>query len=317
MFKYSFYLLPTFDSNFVPLHSSVFCIPRRDETLFIHLMSFSINDYISVSRKVKTLYTPESVDLETTVIESQDVIFPPQSLEQELRKSLSRTSNLDPEDESVIICGKNDTVTNSVIDIVPGLGHINLPFGSTESTAAVRPETAADFSVSVTKSTTSVTQGKVHVVKDIGDGTVSIATTTFCSLSHSVLSTASWDGSKPNAKCKTVLYTINRKPIICENPFRKVFARRKEFYQSREDRDATSPELSSNKLIWRHSNHNCRRLTCPPAPGPEAAHQAPDTEGSSPHKYFTLNANIEPFDPFIIKHDISRGLDAKRFVYLL
>ena len=61
-------------------------------------------------------------------------------------------------------------------------------------------------------------------------------------------------------RCKTVLYTVNRKPIICENPFRKVFAARKEFYQSREQREKISPETSSKKLIWRHNNHNCKRF---------------------------------------------------------
>ena len=68
------------------------------------------------------------------------------------------------------------------------------------------------------------------------------------------------DHSSRLSRCKTVLYTVNRKPIICENPFRKVFAARKEFYQSREQRDKISPETSSKKLIWRHNNHNCKRF---------------------------------------------------------
>ena len=120
-----------------------------------------------------------------------------------------------------------------------------------------------------------------------------------------------------------MLYTINRKPIICENPFRKVFAKRKEFYQSRGARDNTSPETSSKKLIWRHSNHNCRRLSThdhstvsPPAPPVLSPCYNPPQPDPSP-KYFTLNANIEPFDPFIIKHDISHGLDPNRLVRVL
>ena len=125
-----------------------------------------------------------------------------------------------------------------------------------------------------------------------------------------------------SCRCKTVLYTINRKPIICENPFRKVFAKRKEFYQSREDRDKVSPETSSKKLIWRHSNHNCRRLSkCEqPYMAPAASPIVQDSLSNldsrnlpeTNPKFFTLNANIEPFDPFIIKHDISRGLDPNR-----
>ena len=103
-------------------------------------------------------------------------------------------------------------------------------------------------------------------------------------------------------RCKTVLYTVNRKPIICENPFRKVFAARKEFYQSREQREKISPETSSKKLIWRHNNLTCKRL----------AESPPRSEDVPPQKYFTLNANIEPFDPFIIKHDLRSGLNLSR-----
>ena len=221
------------------------------------------------SRKVKTLYTPDQSKVETTVIERDDVFFPPESLEQEIQQSIADLS------DDVIICGKNDTVSKSYIDIVPDLGNLNLPFGSVKSISEQsKPETG----LSVTRSTTSLTQGKLHVVKDCGDGNISIATTTFCGVRHSVLSTTSNSESKPNARsdisillliqstplfrCKTVLYTVNRKPIICENPFRKVFAARKEFYQSREQREKISPETSSKKLIWRHNNHNCKRFVC-------------------------------------------------------
>ena len=70
-------------------------------------------------------------------------------------------------------------------------------------------------------------------------------------------------------RCKTVLYTVNRKPIICENPFRKVFAARKEFYQSRELREKNKTETSSKKLIWRHNNLSVRTcLTISPGARP-------------------------------------------------
>ena len=138
------------------------------------------------ARKVKTLYTPDQTKLETTVIEREDVFFPPESLEQEIQQSISDLT------DDVIICGKNDTVSKSYIDIVPGLGQLNLPFGKTES--------ISESGLSVTKSTTSVTQGKLHVVKDVGGGNISIATTTFCGVRHSVLSTTSNSQSKPSAR---------------------------------------------------------------------------------------------------------------------
>jgi len=277
-------------------------------------------------RTVQTLYTPTDAKVEATVIQTEDVFFPQDALEQELCKSIVNSTDVDLEDKSLIICGNNDRISQSYIDIVPGIGCVNLPFGATKSNLNSEDSPRLDdISVSVTKSTTSVTQGKVHVVKEVGDGTISIATTTFCGISHSVTSNSSSSNGKPNARCKTVLYTINRKPIICENPFRKVFAKRKEFYQSREDRDKVSPETSSKKLIWRHSNHNCRRLSkCEqPYMAPAAPAASPIVQDSLSNldsrnlpetnpKFFTLNANIEPFDPFIIKHDISRGLDPNR-----
>ena len=149
----------------------------------------------SVSRKIHTLYSPGDVDVQATVIESDDVFFPPESLEEELRKSLARTSG-DLDTENMIICGNNETVTKHCIDIVPGFGPISLPFGSTtksqgsDSASGIPEINFDDMEVTVTKSSTSVTQGKLHVVKSIGEGIVSIATTSFCSISHSVLSTA-------------------------------------------------------------------------------------------------------------------------------
>lgn len=160
---------------------------------------------ISGTRKVQTLYTPNDAKVETTVIESHDVFFPQQSLEQELRKSLATSNNID--DDGVIICGSNDTISKSYIDIVPDINSINLPFGSTthsqEDLLRTNQDAStplSDINISVSKSTTSVTQGKVHVVKDIGNGTISIATTTFCGISHSVMSTASQEGTKPNTR---------------------------------------------------------------------------------------------------------------------
>ena len=247
------------------------------------------------TRKVQTLYTPDESKVETTIIESGDLFFPSDSLEQEISRTINKNNNNTSEEDSILICGKNNTVTKSFIDILTGIGPITLPFGN--SSISEIASSAEEQCLSVTKSTTSLTQGTVHFLKDVGNGTISIATTTFCGVQKSVFSSAvtGEKNDKPSSKSTTVLYTVNRKPIICENPFRKVFAKRKEFYQAKEGRDRLSPETSSKKLIWRHTNHNCNRLS--PDPSPENI--------PTPSKYFTLNANIQPFDPFIIKHDIS------------
>ena len=146
------------------------------------------------SRKVRTLlYTPDQSKVETTVIEREDVFFPPESLEQEIQQSITDLS------DDVIICGKNDTISKSYIDILPGArATSNLPFGSVRSISD--QQSTPEVGLSVTRSTTSLTQGKLHVVKDCGDGNISIATTTFCGVRHSVLSTTSNSESKPNAR---------------------------------------------------------------------------------------------------------------------
>jgi len=253
-------------------------------------------DSPSGTRKVQTLYTPDESKVETTIIESGDLFFSGDSLEQEISRTISSNNNNTSEEDPILICGNNNTVTKSYIDILPGIGPINLPFGNS-SISGKDSQLTEEQCCSVTKSSTSLTQGTVHVLKDAGNGTISIATTTFCGVQKSVFSTAlsGEKSDKPSSKSTTVLYTVNRKPIICENPFRKVFAKRKQFYQAKEVRDRLSPETSSKKLIWRHTNHNCNRLS--PNSGVENIPASP--------KYFTLNANIQPFDPFIIKHDIS------------
>ena len=143
------------------------------------------------SRKVKTLYTPDQTKVETTVIERDHVFFPPESLEEEIQQSITDLS------EDVIICGRHNTLSQSYIDLVPGQGTSNPQAGSVKS---ISEQSTPETGLSVTRSTTSLTQGKLHVVKDCGDGNISIATTTFCGVRHSVLSTTSNSESKPNAR---------------------------------------------------------------------------------------------------------------------
>ncbi len=112
-------------------------------------------------------------------------------------------------------------------------------------------------------------------------------------------------------QCTTVIYTVNARPIVCENPFRKVFARRQQFYKARERRTA-SPDPSSKRLLWRPCDHACRRNSlCPdrqPPPPPADDERAATLPSPSP-RFFTLNAHIQPFAAFSIRHDLSSGSD--------
>jgi hypothetical protein len=108
----------------------------------------------------------------------------------------------------------------------------------------------------------------------------------------------------------TVIYTVNSRPIVCENPFRKVFTRRQQFYRARERRPA-SPDASSKRLLWRPCDHACRRHSlCPDQRRPPTADDQHDGVASLPSpRFFTLNANIQPFAAFSIRHDLSGDHD--------
>ncbi|XP_023324317.1 uncharacterized protein LOC111698261 [Eurytemora carolleeae] len=230
-------------------------------------------------RRIETLYSPDSVN--SHLIQNETDLVPELP---ELALSMA-------DDESMILCGKNTTVTKTCIDLIPEHSALVLPFGNTsiKTTLATEPGTV------VTKS--SLSTGTLHFLKDSGDGTISIATTSFCGFQRTVVTNSlGCDAPKSSAKSTTVLYTVNSKPVICENPFRKVFAKRKQFYQAKENRDSTSPETSSKKLLWRPCNHACRRNSL-----------CPDNRPADPPspRYFTLNANIQPFDAFTIRHHLN------------
>ena len=88
-----------------------------------------------------------------------------------------------------------------------------------------------------------------------------------------------------------------------ENPFRKVFVRRKQFYQNieRNARDGVI-DNSPNQLVWR------RRL-CSLCSSPSDQRQARsglETVATDKNaNRLTLNANIRPFAPFVIQHDLN------------
>jgi hypothetical protein len=250
-------------------------------------------------REVQTLYRPgDEATVQTRVVTSDTPFHAENSLlEKEISAVLGVGGAVDRTDNSIVICGRNNSITKTCFDILPGLGPVSLPFGETSiSEEAVEERELASGPVTVSQSTTSLSQGTVHYLRDIGDGTISIATTTYCGIQHSV--TTPSKGAQPSSKSTTVLYSVNRKPVICENPFRRVFTKRKQFYQERERNGRpASPETSSKKLIWRQHGHTCGQDTLAP----------PSTlvdTGQTPTKFFTLNANIQPFDPFIIKHSL-------------
>jgi len=208
---------------------------------------------------------------------------------------------------TMMIYGNNTTITSTCLDIDPVLSGLNLPFGNSTSTnnSSVGEESGA--STTVTQS--SLSTGVLHFLRQSNDGNLSLATTTFCGFEQTILSPC--DTTKPNSKSSTVLYTVNTKPLTCEYPFRKVFAKRKEFYESRESRDCDSPETSSKRLVWRPCNHACRRNSlCPDTNHCRLSSSSSSTtaktscDAAQVPRYFTVFANIQPFEAFSIRHDL-------------
>lgn len=138
------------------------------------------------------------------------------------------------------------------------------------------------------------------------------------SCSSSSCSSSSSSSCKSPRKCrrstKTMIFSTrpnndestHRDPTVTsscnENPFRKVFVRRKQFYQNieRERGEQAADENSSSKLIWR------RRLCSLCSTSSDPRRQCPGREKTDKNaNRLTLNANIQPFAPFVIHHDMN------------
>jgi len=237
-------------------------------------------DSSNMSRQVETLYSPDQDTLHSFIKEGVPDIL-----------------NISPD---LLVYGNQTTLTKTSIDLVPGLDSISLPFGSSRIDDSSNSE-----SCTATTSTSSVSTGTLHFLTRLDQEKLAVATTSFCSIQRTISSTslpstpasssASDPDGRPKTKSTTVIYTVNSKPVICENPFRKVFAKRKQFYQSRERRSSLSPETSSKRLLWRPCNHVCRRNSLCPDNNKKAREP----------RYFTLNANIQPFNAFSIRHGLT------------
>ncbi|XP_059083651.1 GATA zinc finger domain-containing protein 7-like [Tigriopus californicus] len=111
-----------------------------------------------------------------------------------------------------------------------------------------------------------------------------------------------------------------------ENPFRKLFARRKEFYQTMSDINKTGPSSSAsssvNRMLLkkRHCTLCCsesRSCGNPVASKPKEmglikSNTEPIIPRLSPSSSrITLNAHIQPFAPFKISHDLGADIPAE------
>ena len=93
-----------------------------------------------------------------------------------------------------------------------------------------------------------------------------------------------------------------------EHPFRKLFAKRKEFYQTISQRKENYSSV--NRLLWR--KRHCALCCADNRDCSEKNHKMQQQQrallgGSSSKKQLTLKARIEPFPAFTIRHDAESG----------
>ena len=93
-----------------------------------------------------------------------------------------------------------------------------------------------------------------------------------------------------------------------EHPFRKLFAKRKEFYQTISQRKENYSSV--NRLLWR--KRHCALCCADNRDCSEKNHKMQQQQrallgSSSSKKQLTLNARIEPFPAFTIRHDAESG----------
>ena len=95
-----------------------------------------------------------------------------------------------------------------------------------------------------------------------------------------------------------------------EHPFRKLFAKRKEFYQTISQRKENYSSV--NRLLWR--KRHCALCCADSRNCSVKNHEQQQQEqrallgnSSNNNNKITLNAKIEPFPPFTIRHDVDSG----------
>ena len=158
----------------------------------------------------------------------------------------------------------------------------------------------------------------ILIATDLTQDTISLSSRSSCSSSSTSSNSSTKNNNLNNnpRKCRqstktTILSSrqnydsLHPEDGSCnENPFRKTFVRRKQFYQNIERNGNEDNENSrSSKLIWRRrlcslcSSASDHRRSC------SGLEQAKQTDKNA--NRLTLNANIQPFAPFVIQHDMN------------
>ena len=243
---------------------------------------------------VKTLFQPKSKDgmlilgrtsnLTATCldIESEDV----------LNNNTAKRGPISDDDEStcesitgsdVSVCSLNTTTMSQgelcVLQPKARGGGANVVEKAAFKT--VRNNTVSVSSDSVTKTTTTTTASRVIYNKN--------------------------DRKSSRTRSSNSFHSHLASNLCPENPFKKVFAKRKEFYQNIANKEPNVSSVNRLLLKKRHCALCCsERRSCQEESSPKVEEEEkvePKKENSSSR--ITLSASIEPFAPFTISHDIN------------
>ncbi len=234
------------------------------------------------------------------------------------------TSDEEPkgDDEDVLLLGHASTITAICLDVNDRDDNNNNNNNNNNEDDGGGSSSSSSCSLS----TTTLSHGELRLLRCDGElGQISAcATTSFATITRDTISVSRGsvcsDRDVPKVTKSSTKSTIfwnknnnhnnNDHARLCpENPFRKVFAKRKEFYQTLADRQ---PKVSSvNRLLLR--KRHCT-LCCAESRGcaGDAEERNPAPPPAPPEEQrFTLDADIQPFLPFTITHDGEDPADSK------
>ena len=248
----------------------------------------------------------------------------------------------DKDQRGLIVCGNVSSLMASQFDV----DMESVSSSSNSSSSIISDDSSTEEDVGICSlSTTTLSQGAVHLVKQ--GSNIPFQSTAFTTIRQKTVSISSSSSNSSRSRTDNVKYRsrtnlntpvnkkdstssfredINPTPLANEikgeiqtqlshskdgnareNPFRKIFTKRKQFYQRFCDRESGSivEQSEGSKLIWRrHCSLCCADKPCPNIHDRTLTHHnvTPEVELPGSNR-ITLNANIEPFAPFTIHHD--------------
>jgi hypothetical protein len=207
------------------------------------------------------------------------VVLTPESPHSKMSRTLY-DPNGNNSDSGLNICGTASTLTATCIDIdmqsLSSSSSLSSSDSSSDSLSSSRSSAEAVEAV-CNIATATLSRGNLRLYDQDGQP---VATTAFTSLSMSSQTTTSSTATLPQTTPTTHLIMSSRTPPSRHqktNPYRRIFEQRQAFYE-RFSNQSVSSDLTSLKSGWQRSTRK--------------------------QDVFTVNANIEPFGPFVIEHDV-------------